>query len=150
MAARLRVRLDALAPRSSSGPGHRPLKAEIIGSNPIRGTLRYGRCTRTRLAVPSAEPRTCRPHDERNPAANCLFTGLRAEFRDGILTFVRNSTYEDDSVSAEAESLLDSNPGLREDLRNAIAEHRAGTLKTVDTPTVRARLEARIKANKSR
>ena len=25
-------------PRSSSGPGHRPLKAEIIGSNPIRGT----------------------------------------------------------------------------------------------------------------
>src|SRR3954466_14071112 len=26
------------APRSSSGPGHRPLKAETTGSNPVRGT----------------------------------------------------------------------------------------------------------------
>ena len=25
-------------PRSSSGPGHRPFKAEITGSNPVRGT----------------------------------------------------------------------------------------------------------------
>ena len=25
-------------PRSSSGQGHRPLKAEITGSNPVRGT----------------------------------------------------------------------------------------------------------------
>ena len=29
---------DASVPHSSRGPGHRPLKAEIIGSNPIRGT----------------------------------------------------------------------------------------------------------------
>ena len=26
-------------PRSSSGPGHRPFKAEITGSNPVRGTF---------------------------------------------------------------------------------------------------------------
>ena len=28
-------------PRSSSGPGHRPFKAEITGSNPVRGTYLY-------------------------------------------------------------------------------------------------------------
>ena len=63
---------------------------------------------------------------------------------------MRNSTPDDDWVSAAAESLLDAKPGLREDLRDAIAEHRAGTLKTVDAHTVRAKLEARIEANKSR
>lgn len=63
---------------------------------------------------------------------------------------MRNQTPDGDCVSAEAESLLDATPGLREDLRNAIAEHRAGTLKTVDTSTVRAKLKARIKANKPR
>ena len=63
---------------------------------------------------------------------------------------MQNSIPEDDWVTAEAEALLDSTPGLREDLRKAVAEHRAGTLKTVDTATVRARLEARIKANESR
>lgn len=61
---------------------------------------------------------------------------------------MRNSTPKNDWVSAEAESLLDANPGAREDLRSAIAQHRAGTLKTVDTATVRAKLEARIKAIK--
>src|SRR5215469_3558699 len=28
-------------PRSSSGLGHRPFKAEITGSNPVRGTLYF-------------------------------------------------------------------------------------------------------------
>lgn len=28
----------SISPRSSSGQGHRPLKAEISGSNPLRGT----------------------------------------------------------------------------------------------------------------
>ncbi len=50
---RLRLRPDGrytggrsvavVAPRSSSGPGHRPLKAETTGSNPVRGTFRSGR-----------------------------------------------------------------------------------------------------------
>ena len=36
----VRFRWTAVSPRSSSGPGHRPLKAKITGSNPVRGTAR--------------------------------------------------------------------------------------------------------------
>ena len=32
------IRPALTEPHSSRGPGHRPLKAEIIGSNPICGT----------------------------------------------------------------------------------------------------------------
>src|ERR1019366_7772505 len=47
-------------PRSSSGPGHRPLKAETIGSNPIRGTTAGVKltapCRRSKLQnLPAAE-----------------------------------------------------------------------------------------------
>lgn len=60
------------------------------------------------------------------------------------LTLMQNSIPEDDWVTAEAEALLQADPELRADLRRAAAEHRAGTLKTVDTATVRAAIEARI------
>jgi hypothetical protein len=63
---------------------------------------------------------------------------------------MQNPTPEDDWVSEEAEALLNGTPGLREELREAVADHRAGTLKTVDTSTVRSRLEARIKTDESR
>jgi hypothetical protein len=58
---------------------------------------------------------------------------------------MQNRIPEDDWVSAEAEALLEADPELRADLRQAIAEHRAGTLKTVDTATVKAAIEARTK-----
>jgi len=51
---------------------------------------------------------------------------------------------EDDWVVDEAEALLRADPELRADLRRAVAEHRAGTLKTVDTATVRGAIEERI------
>ncbi|MGI8847644.1 MAG: hypothetical protein ACR2GX_05170 [Candidatus Dormibacteria bacterium] len=63
---------------------------------------------------------------------------------------MQNSIPEDDWVAEEAEALLNTVPGLREDLRKGVAEHRAGTAKTVDTATVRRVLEERIKANESR
>lgn len=63
---------------------------------------------------------------------------------------MKNSIPEDDWVAEEAEALLDSVPGLREDVRQGVAQHRAGTLDTVDAATARERIEARIKANESR
>jgi len=62
---------------------------------------------------------------------------------------MQNSIPEDDWVAAEAAALLDSTPGLREDLRRGIAQHRSGKSKTVDTATVRRALEERIKAKDS-
>jgi hypothetical protein len=62
----------------------------------------------------------------------------------GTMTTMQHSIPEDDWVAAEAEALLAADPELRADLRRAAAEHRAGTLKTVDTATVRAAIEARI------
>src|SRR3954451_8234153 len=38
------------APHSSRGPGHRPLKAEIIGSNPICGTSFFA-LSRGRMSI---------------------------------------------------------------------------------------------------
>jgi hypothetical protein len=63
---------------------------------------------------------------------------------------MQNSISEDDWVTAEAEALLNADPELRADLRRAVAEHRAGTLNTVDTATVRAAIEARIKSRPDR
>src|SRR3954466_763477 len=58
------IRAQRPAPHSSRGPGHRPLKAEIIGSNPICGTTLTTRSARpaTRFAVSAAERsrRACR------------------------------------------------------------------------------------------
>src|SRR5512145_3097303 len=34
-----RFAVGAFVPHSSRGPGHRPLKAEITGSNPVCGTI---------------------------------------------------------------------------------------------------------------
>jgi hypothetical protein len=57
---------------------------------------------------------------------------------------MQNSIPEDDWVAAEAEALLNADPQLRADLRRMAAEHKAGTLKTVDTATVRAAMQARL------
>jgi len=65
------------------------------------------------------------------------------------LSPVVHSIPEDDWVSAEAEALLDATPGLREDLRAAMDELHAGTLRTVGAATARARIEARIKSRGS-
>jgi len=59
---------------------------------------------------------------------------------------VQNTDPADDWVSQEAEALLASDPELRADVRQAIADHRLGKLQTVDTATVRAALDARIKS----
>jgi hypothetical protein len=63
---------------------------------------------------------------------------------------MQNSIPEDDWVNAEAEALLNADPELRADLRRAVTEHRAGTLETVDTATVRAAIERRIKSRPDR
>jgi len=47
-------------------------------------------------------------------------------------------------AQAEAEALLDMD-GRRERLRSAMDAWRAGTLQTIDAPTARDRIEARIK-----
>src|SRR5689334_10945077 len=52
-------------PRSSSGLGHRPFKAEITGSNPVRGTSRttqIGSCHRATAgaSLPVALDRLCK------------------------------------------------------------------------------------------
>ena len=63
----------------------------------------------------------------------------------GTMTSMQHSIPEDDWVAAEAKALLDADPALRADLRRMRAEKRAGTLKTVDTATVRAAIETTIR-----
>jgi hypothetical protein len=48
-----------------------------------------------------------------------------------------------DWVVEEAEALLEADPKLKESLERQMAEHRAGTLRTVDTATVRRTLDER-------
>jgi hypothetical protein len=50
---------------------------------------------------------------------------------------------ERDWVTEEAEALLAADPTLRESLERQMAESRAGTLRTVDTATVRRMLDER-------
>ena len=61
-----------------------------------------------------------------------------------------NASIPEEDWVEEAEALLDSVPGLRDDVRKGIAQHRAGSLETVDAARARERIEARIKANESR
>jgi hypothetical protein len=61
---------------------------------------------------------------------------------------MQNSIPEDDWVTAEAEALLEADPELRADLRRMAAEHKAGTLKMVDTATVRAAMQARLDSHR--
>ena len=62
----------------------------------------------------------------------------------GKITVMQHSIPEDEWVAAEAEALMNTVPGLRADLDRMASEHAAGTLKTVDTATVRAAIEASI------
>lgn len=57
---------------------------------------------------------------------------------------MQRSIPEDDWVAAEGEAILDGTPGLRADVERLVAKNAAGTLKTVDTATVRAAIEASI------
>lgn len=62
---------------------------------------------------------------------------------------VQQSIPEDDWVTAEANALLDGVPGLRDSLQRQRAEAEAGTLKVVDTATVRAAIEASVQKARS-
>jgi len=61
-----------------------------------------------------------------------------------MVAMAQHSIPEDDWVTAEAETLLATVPGLREELRQMRQQRADGTLTTVDTATVRAAIEASI------
>ena len=86
---------------------------------------------------------------ERRSCPGARSPWFAAKSLSATLSPVVHSIPEDDWVSAEAEALLDTTPGLREDLRAAMDELHAGTLQTVDAATARARIEARIKSRGS-
>ena len=56
---------------------------------------------------------------------------------------VMDAVPDRDWVTEEAEALLEADPELRASIRRQLAESRAGTLKTVDTATVRRMLAER-------
>ena len=77
-------------PRSSSGPGHRPLKAEIIGSNPIRGTqrVRLGKTPSTMQNYPPAPPSPQDRYCGRNVSPRRSTDSLRATVYLVVIVFL--------------------------------------------------------------
>lgn len=80
--------------------------------------------------------------DRPRRAFGAIRLGPGASWRAVRWSALQDSIPEDRWVAAEAEALLAAGPELRAELRRMRAQRQAGTLKTVDTASVRAAVDA--------